>query len=153
MHATRFDQLARGLSHHSNRRTLLGVTIASLLSLPGQQVGAAKKNKKRKKAQEKCKKRGTCWTFKKGKCKRTPDDTACRGSGKCLKGRCNPLPICVQALEACPAASLPIACCSRDCTNSGEYQGCSFSSPGGLCIDSGDCGPGRVCIGYRCRET
>ncbi len=143
----RIDGFATTLAALPTRRTLLGLGGAGLLGALGlDSIDARKKTKK-------CKKCGPCEKCQKGKCKPKSDDTACLGTGKCLAGQCNPLPICVRALDVCPPDSYPVECCSGHCTFNPPFVGCSFSGPGGLCVDSGDCGPGGTCVGYRCQAA
>ena len=149
MDAPRFDRLTRFLSASPTRRTMLGLGSAGLLGSIGLGSIDAKKNRNKKK----CKKCGSCAKCNKGKCQPKADDSACEGTGRCLNGRCNPLPICVQALEACPPEDYPVECCSGHCTFNPPFVGCSFSSPGGRCVESDDCGPGGTCVGYRCQTA
>jgi hypothetical protein len=145
--ALRFDVLTRALVDTAPRRAILGIGAASFLGVLGLDNADAKKT--RKKCKKKC---GPCEKCKKGTCKSKPDDTTCLGKGKCLRGRCNPLPICIGALNDCPPSGSTVECCSGHCTSTGMVVACSFSSPGGLCIDSDDCF-GNPCVGYRCQAS
>ncbi len=149
MDTDRFDDVARAFGARS-RRVVLGLTMGGLLGGLGMTASQAKKRKNKKKCKKKC---SPCQSCKKGKCKLKPDDSSCRGSGKCLDGQCHPLPVCVQALQECPPESSTVDCCSGECANPPPplLPACSFSGPGGLCVDSDDCGPGGTCVGYRCQ--
>lgn len=149
MDTGRFDDFARALIAPS-RRTVLGLTVGGLFSSLGLTAAPAKKRKNKKKCKKQC---GPCQSCKKGKCKPKPDDSACQGTGRCLKGQCNPLPICVQALQECPPVGSTVDCCSGECANPPPplLPACAFSGPGGLCVESNDCGSGGTCVGYRCQ--
>lgn len=140
MDRERFARLAWTLSVVPTRRAVL--SLAAALGLPNLIDGEARKHKKRR---QKC---GPCQTCRKGKRKPRQDDTACLGTGRCLQGRCNPLPTCVQALEGCPPAG-PAGCCSGGCT---QFQ-CNFSGTGAPCADRTDCFLGAPCVGYRCQPA
>ena len=75
METARFDVLSRALSRERSRRTALAALLAGPLALLGVTETTAKHKQR-------------------NPCKGKPDDTPCKGDGRCLLGVCNPRPTC-----------------------------------------------------------
>lgn len=181
MDAPRFDHLTRSLS---SRRTavsgLLGGALATLLGeaasahnpVPAcrrikdtRKRAACRRKAKRHNAQH-CSGEGTpcadCRTCQGGMCAADAslNNVACGsdGTGRCLNGRCNPVPTCSPRYGSCATVA---DCCSAGstmatttCPTEGpEAHTCrGRSDPGQPCHDSMHCvGSSGGCIGYICQ--
>jgi hypothetical protein len=160
MNPVRFDQLLRSYMRRYPRRwlnqTVLGLAVGSVLGASATERASAKKNKKHHKQNcRPCKKR------KNGRCRgNKPNNSSCKGDGRCLKGICNPRPTCSPAgLGPCYPS-----CCSGGCIDifdpgTGGFTplGCPCSSVGRPCHETSDCcqPPSepvpRSCVGYVCQ--
>jgi hypothetical protein len=79
-------------------------------------------------------------------CASQADDAPCAG-GKCLRGVCNPTPICTGGELPCLTGE---ECCGGEC--SPENKLCGRGPAGHVCLDGKDCASG-VCVGHRCADT
>jgi hypothetical protein len=139
MDTERFAVLLRGVAAPPSRRVLAralaGLVLGGTLPAAWQQTSEAKK----------C---APCRKKKKGKCKgKLPDDTPCGQGGRCLKGRCNPAPVCRTVGVGC-AVDNAVACCSGVCRPADLT--CRRGNSGAVCLSDLDCISGK-CIGYRCQ--
>lgn len=149
MDASRFDRFTRALTVTTSRRggvrVLTGLTLAGVLLPRFGLTGVAGKKKR-------C---DPCQIRKNGKCKGLqPDDTPCRGAGKCFAGTCNPRPACPPYGSPCSGDTGLADCCSGICrlVQIGATEGtCTFGELGAACISATDCHPRYSCVGYRCQ--
>ena len=160
MDATCFDAFTRSLSTTRSRRDALAALLGGSFGIFGlvhpDDAKAAKSGKCKPDcgpcatcAKGKCKKKNGKKKCKKGTCVPTPNDTICNGTGRCLNGTCNDLPVCAQFGAGCSTAN-PGTCCSDVCIVTGMMvAACSFGAPGQECIAGTDCASGG-CVGFRC---
>jgi hypothetical protein len=166
MDPVRFDQLLRSLMRRYPslmrryprrwlNQAVLGLAVGSVLGASATERAAAKKHKNNKKKNcPPCKKR------KNGRCRgNKPNNTVCKGDGRCLDGVCQPRPTCSPAGGPC---GIP-PCCATGCIDimlpGGEIVpgGCPCSSAGRPCYETSDCcqPPSepvpRSCVGYVCQ--
>lgn len=130
MEPPRFDALSRIVGRPHSRRTTLALLTTGPLALRGMSEAETRRKKKQP-------------------CKGKPDDTPCKGDGRCLSGVCQPKPACLAFGDAC---SSPDDCCTHAC-----YPHNCLSDgvpPGGVCRSTGDCDDVYFsCVGYVCMTT
>jgi hypothetical protein len=148
MDDSRFDSLARTVTHARSRRAVLGTLLAGTLGLHGRADTTARKR---------C---APCKTRKHGRCKATKqlNGTAClSGRGTCQDGRCRQ----VSSEEQPPTVDPPATCPTGDCSRSrpcgsdcacldigGGTRRCLAVGPcaGVGACERGTCGSGCTCV-------
>ena len=149
MDSQAFDQFTRRLSGLTTRRTALGASLAALVPIaqPAIVDGAG-----RKKCPP-CKK--LSGSRRRTRCRPLPDNRACAGGGRCLRGQCRKPPQCIGSGQDCVNG---FECCSGQCVSE-DPSFCALGSMGSPCHVDFDCGGGPSnnfryrCIGFICRDT
>jgi hypothetical protein len=178
MENRRFDAWVRALARPLSRRTaFMGFAfgMATRLSV-GDDVAARRRRRRRRRCSpacgpcQRCNTRsgrcvnladgatcGECLVCASGQCTQVaPDETPCRGDGRCGSGRCFGRPSCTNAFGSCSISDMgpDPSCCSGHCLLTGSFPylqlGCSLSVAGDPCHSIEDCAPGLTCRVFTC---